>query len=381
MPNRILVTMSSQDTSFDSGSSDSSVSDLRRRRRDTRPRPWLTNSVLRGRSPSPSGADGSMDAPMLSEVTTVPLAPTLPPSVPVVPDREGAPSRDDNTKKERDSSRLSRAAAKAKTTVKALAKAAGSKIPRWVGLKGVASRKGSSPSIDGEDMAQGGGKPATSPTGTGETTSASRLPVRAKDSLVGRRPAAGQVRFNEPLGAHAVSTRDKGVGKRGTGGSRGAGGVGGRGLRGQGPAEPNQSCFGPEPIRTHRREYQLTSILKHRPGRSGEAPAAKAAAPTSSSSRWYNRGKKEKLGKKVFVLRRPTFQSPARCFPKTLYKGWVCDGCGLERCNCPATRAEGKSLHVNRVDWLVKQLQFGCDYLELSGGMWCGEMNDPLLDL
>ncbi|EXJ79822.1 hypothetical protein A1O3_08107 [Capronia epimyces CBS 606.96] len=352
----------SQDSISDSGSSDSGVSDLRRRMRDTRPRPWLNNSVLRRRSTatSSSGLDGGADAPALPESTTVPIVSDLPSSTTVL----GCGQSRDNTKKERDSSRLSRAAAKAATSIKALAKCAGSKIPQWVGLKGVLSRS-CPPPLDRDGVLGKGKSTAASPTRTGEKTFASRLPVRFKRSLAGRRPASQQVRLSQPQPLVA-STGGKGkeAGKRGTGGFWG---VLGR------HAEPDQSCFKPEPIRTHRREHQLTSILKHQGEHSGKGrPAAQPTTPASHDG-GRKPGVEEKPGKKVVVLEIPTFSTPARHWPRGLIKAWVCGGCRNETgCVCPATSRHADGLRLGGREWVKDQLHKGYDYLELSGGMLSG---------
>lgn len=105
----------------------SHIVDLRRRLRETRSRPWLTNSaLLRSTASPPPGLKGSEDAPSLPESTTVTIVSDQPPSTTGKCDPEE--QRRDSTMKERVYSCLSKA------------KAAGSKIPQWVGLGGVLSR-------------------------------------------------------------------------------------------------------------------------------------------------------------------------------------------------------------------------------------------------
>ncbi|KAK5468106.1 hypothetical protein LTS15_001080 [Exophiala xenobiotica] len=169
--------------------------DLRRRQRDTRFRPWLTNSVLRGRS---SGLDCSEDAPKLPESTTVAIVSDLPPSTTgkCVLEEQGA----DNTKKKEQAN-----------TCLSKASAAGSKIPQRVGLEGVLSRTCYPLALAG-DGARGKGKAtAVSPTVAGEKTFASRLPVRVKSSFAGGWPS--EVQPSNPLDAHAESSEGKEVGK------------------------------------------------------------------------------------------------------------------------------------------------------------------------
>ncbi|EXJ80576.1 hypothetical protein A1O1_08722 [Capronia coronata CBS 617.96] len=341
----------SQDSNSDAGSSDCSIGDLRRRQRDTRPRPWLTNSVLRRRSTATSSSDcvERVDAPAQSTSITVPIVSDLAPSTTV----SGEPRQ--NIKKERALSRLSSTVAKAATSVKALAKAAGSQIPQWAGLKDVMSGKSRSDSSpldrDGE---QGKGKTsAKSLKGTGGKTFASRLLVRLGKAFSGR----------------AATSRDKKVGKRGNGGCS-------RRLL-ERAAEAPQSCFRPEPIRSHRVERQLTSILKHRSERSGELKLAapSPAAPTSPRMGGLPvKMEKEKSAKKVVVLEKPPVVTPARHWPKDLIKTRVCGVCrDREVCRCrKAVEEVWYELSTTTDQWLEAQLQLGHDYLELSGGLLGG---------
>lgn len=352
----------SQDTCSDAGSSDSSISDLRRRQRDTRSRPWLTNSVLRRRSAAltSSGLNDSVDAPALSASTTVPIVSDLPPSTPVECDREEQCR--DSTKEERDSSRLSRTALKAATSVKAFAKAAGSKIPRWVGLKGILSRNCQPPPLD-RDGERGKDKTtAAFPTGTGEKTFASRLPLASRTRWLG----AGLLQRRYDLANLLLRMPRRPWTKRSA--TVGLGGVAtwrfGRG------AELRPSCFKPEPIKTHRCERQLTSILKHRPERSEEVMTL-PAPPTEPTS-------PGKLRKKVIVRSFPT-KTPHRHWPKTLIRAWYCEVCrDKSRCVCPEAVAEvhGEFKPTPGLQWLEEQLHLGNDYLELSGGVFGGAQFD-----
>ncbi|KAK5234822.1 hypothetical protein LTR96_003596 [Exophiala xenobiotica] len=286
--------------------------DLRRRQRDTRFRPWLTNSVLQGRS---SGLDGSEDAPELPESTTVAIVSDLPPSTTgkCVPEEQGA----DNTKKEQANTCLSKASA------------AGSKIPQWVGLEGVLSRTCYPLALAG-DGARGKGKAtAVSPTVTGEKTFASRLPVRVKSSFAGCWPS--EVQPSNPLDAHTESSEGKEVGTT----SEEEDVVekeeewfwGMYVLLHQGALKPIQNCFKPEPIKSHRTGRPGRSILKHRAELSDEAKVTTGASAGAESSK--------PVKKSVLITRHRPFTTPARhwgqgtlgmCFHKCCWRTY---------CNAP----------------------------------------------
>lgn len=280
-----LVTMREQVKSMDF--------DLRRRQRDTRFRPWLTNSVLRGRL---SGLDGSEDAPKLPESTTVAIVSDLPPSTTslCVPEEQAA----DNTKKEQANTCLSKASA------------AGSKIPQRVGLEGVLSRTCYPLALAGDGERGKGKSTAVSPTVTGEKTFASRLPVRVKSSFAGRWPS--KVQPSNPLDAHTESSEGKGVGKtseeedvvekekeEGEEWFEGMYVVGH-----QGALKLMQSCFKPEPIKSHRTGRPGRSILKHRAELSDEAKVTTGASPGAESSK--------PVKKSVLITRHQPFTTPAR---------------------------------------------------------------------
>lgn len=324
-----------------SASPDSSSFDLRRKQREARARPWLTNSILRGRSTtSSSGVNGSEDAPLLPAATTVTTAsdPLPPTTVLCASEKQGT----DIAEKEQAPACL----------FPTSAKAAGSKIPRLANLVAL-SRPCGSTSLDGEGDCGKSRTPATSPTVTGETTFASRIPIRVKTSFAGRRSASPQMRPSRTLVAHGGLPVDKKVGK-----VRGPEGY----LSGVLPNAPHamsiQSCINPEPIKTHRIEYALKSILKHRAETSEEMelppPSSAGNGVTSNPAK-----------KKVCVDVTPTFAAAA-CWPKGLFKTYSCMVCHYEACRCVYSPLQAHQ------DWLEHQLVLGHDYLKHSGGMLGG---------
>ena len=218
--------------------------DTRRALRDTRARPWLTNSVLRGPSTTVGAVKASEDAPLLSKTTS---------TVQVVADP-----------------------APLVTVNRVSEKLSASKIP-------VLSRRCQSISLDkggvrGKDIQTA--KPCTV---TGMATSASRIPVRSNVSSSGRRPAPlQQVRPSKPVVAYAGLPKDKKVGKDvGTGDRTRTGAIPAYGRHFE--EMSIRKCLNPEPIRTHRSDIRVRSILKHRAEPSGETD------PRRSRFRWPRR--------------------------------------------------------------------------------------------
>ncbi|KIW96898.1 uncharacterized protein Z519_02289 [Cladophialophora bantiana CBS 173.52] len=345
-----------------SSSSSSGSFDLRRSLRTARARPWLVNSVLRGRSTA-AGVKDSEVAPSLSATTTVTIVSDPPPTATVGFEPEKQSS--DNTTAE----------AKAATSVKAQAnaKAIGSKIPVPVRpvLHSPLSRLCGSISLDKEgDL--GKDKPtATSPTVTEEAASASRIPVRIKVLPSGPRPALEQVRLSEPLVAHAEIAVDKEAGnfkKRGT--------VGGfRPLVRRPEAMSIQSCINPEPIRSHRADLLVKSILKHRL----DLSETERTAPTSAGHGVTSAAPDQKKS----VTFAPTLKiTPARCWPKHIVPEWrcrECDNCGhLSWCRELVGAKLG--LQVTEV-WLKDQQIRGHDYLKHSGGFLSKRGSHPPMEL
>lgn len=314
-------------------SPDSSSFDSRRSQRETRSRPWLTNSILRGQSTadSSSGVNGSLDAPKLPVVTTVAIVP------------DPLPTETISCGPEKQRKNIT-------------------KIPRWVGLSALSQPCGSK-SLDGEGKCGKDKYPAISPIATGEF-SASRIPVSIGKSFAGRRSASPQIRPSEPPVGHAVSSTDNEVGKkRGTGGSRAMF----RFFRRKDTGAPIQSCFKAEPIKSHRLEVTLKPILKHRPERSEEASLAAPATSTSDGQGVTSQPIKEiKEAKKVRVISQ-TFPTPPRHWGPIGARLHQC--CGDVRCDCPG-EDRGKIYTVKK--WLEDQLLLGHDYLELSGGLLGG---------
>lgn len=106
---------------------------LRRHWRETRSRPWLTNSVLR--KAKRSETTSTLDAPKVVEVSQVTAA----------PESRACQSVSEASEKESGSTKgkLPKAVAKVATSVKTAARSAGSKIPVWVGFPRVFSRASS----------------------------------------------------------------------------------------------------------------------------------------------------------------------------------------------------------------------------------------------
>ncbi|EXJ71955.1 uncharacterized protein A1O5_04457 [Cladophialophora psammophila CBS 110553] len=345
-------------------SSSSGSFDLRRSLRTARARPWLVNSVLRGRSTA-AGVKDIEVAPSLSATTTVTIVSDSPPTATVGCEPEKQSS--DNTTAE----------AKAATSVKAQAnaKAMGSKIPVPVTpvLHSPLSRLCGSISLDKEgDL--GKDKPtATPPTVTKEAASASRIPVRIKVLPSEPRPALEQERPSKPLVAHAKIAVDKEAGnfkKRGT--------VGGgfHPLVRRPEAMSIQNCINPEPIRSHRADLLVKSILKHRLDLSEET---ERTAPTSAGHGVTSAAPDQKKT----VTFAPTLRiTPARCWPKHIVPEWrcrECDSCGhLSWCR----ELVGAKLGLQATEvWLKDQQIRGHDYLKHSGGFLSKQGSHPPTEL
>ncbi|OAP56913.1 hypothetical protein AYL99_09025 [Fonsecaea erecta] len=332
-------------------SSSSGRFDLRRSLRAARARPWLVNSVLRGRSTA-AGVKGVEDAPSSSATTTVIIV------------SDSALAATVSCDAEKQSLHNTTAEAKAATSVNAgsKAKVMGSRIPGPVTpvLHGtLSSRLCGSTTLDKEGDLRKDRTTATSLTITGGTASASRLPVRNKASHVGRRPALEQVRHSKHLVAHARNQVDKEAGN-----NKGIGGSGGcRQLVRRLEAMSIQSCINPEPIRSHRGDRLVKSILKHRVEPFEET---ERTAPTSAGQGVTSDNPAQK--KSVTFAPSPLI-TPARCWPKHIVPEWRCHQCGscghLPWCR----ELVGAKLGLQTSDvWLKDQQIRGYDYLRHSGG-------------
>lgn len=331
---------------------DSSKSDLRRRMRDTRARPWLTNSVIRRRSTTEtsSGPTASEDAPELSVGTTVTAVPA------------SLSSESDSGSSEKQSGNQPGKARTAEAKAKALAKSAGSKIPVWIGLSCAFSRC-SLHASDGEER-KTKDTTAAHPTVT-EDTPASRLPVRIWRSIAARRPAFSRVRRSNTPVAHAVVSRDKGAGKTQQGISA--------------RAALNQGGIGKEPLRATREGVKPRSILKHQAGSSGEAKPS----PLTS------------LGQGVKSAPKKTVMWQERLISSSVFckwdapLAWKCRRCRHsefqgERCECPKATAESQSHQRTIQEWLKIQLELGYDNVSYPVGVWTvagGKLRYELLTL
>ncbi|KAH0846735.1 hypothetical protein FOPE_12070 [Fonsecaea pedrosoi] len=342
----------SQPSSASSGSFD-----LRRSLRAARSRPWLVNSVLRGRSTAATGVKDCEDAPSSSATTSVTIVSDPAPTATASCGSEEQ-SSDDKTAAE----------AKAATSVKARAKvkAMGSLIPVPVtpvlnGMLSSSSRLCGSTTPGKEDDVRKDKTTAASRTVTGETASASRLPVRIKASLVGPRPAPEQVRLDKPLVAYAGRPVDKEAGKK-----RGTKGIGGgvfRPIVRRPEAMSIQRCINSEPIRSTRFDRPVKSILKHHVDLVGKTE------PTTPNSAGHGVTSGAPDQKKSVTFAPSLLITPARCWPKHIVPEWrcrQCDSCGhLSWCR----ELEGAKLGLQASDvWLEDQLIRGHDYLKQSGG-------------
>ncbi|KAI1626725.1 hypothetical protein EDD37DRAFT_620426 [Exophiala viscosa] len=325
------------------GEVNSSIFNLRRHLRETRSRPWLTNSALR-RSP-PSGLNGGEDAPSLSESTTVTLVSDQPPSTAGKCDPEE--QRTDSTKEEQVQPCLSQAKARA------------SKIPRWVGLKGVLSRICQPRPLAREGVLGKVKSTAISPTVTEEKTLASRLPVRIRRFFTGRRSASPQIRRSKTPVAYAGMSTDKGVGTSGLEGYMMT-----VTFRPKGTAKPKQSRQKPERIRAHRGRCLHPSILKHRVEVCAEA---KLGVPTD-----VGQGVKTDPAKSKKVRFSSALTSRIT-IPRDQLSSKVHKCCGRVECRrCPEDRPK----HLSGGAWLDAQAVLGYDYLKHSGGLFGNERHE-----
>ncbi|KAJ9647439.1 hypothetical protein H2204_000068 [Knufia peltigerae] len=330
--------------------------DLRRQARETRSRPWLTGSKLRGRSKasSSSGLTGSMDAPKLPENTTATIVSDLPPSQP----------------SSCDSGELW-AGSTIKKQAKALlskASAAVSRIPRWVGLKGGLSRSCQPRPLAGEGVHGKGKSSAVSPAVAGEKTFKSRLPVRVKKLVAMRRSASAQIRRSKALDANGGKPEDKGVGKS-TPVGRKASGVA------KGLAKRIQGIMKPKPLKAIRAVLPGRSALKHRadlPREAEQVQPAKEGIPSRPERKVRfvvsDGTKEEDEGPRAETAE---FRVPDDKYWKQ-YRQWGANQCcRQEVCICSRNRVRP----LSGEDWRHEQDQRGYDYLALSGGMFGGQMH------
>jgi hypothetical protein len=223
----------------------------------------------------------------------------------------------------------------------------------------------------GKGGVQGKAKSTAMPsTVTGMATSASRIPVRAKVSSVGLRLAPLQVRPSKALGATAGLRVGKEVGnKRGTGGSAAA--------ISRPMPEPEemsiQKCINPKPIRTHRSDIVVRSILKHRAKPSDDTDARRPLSSPGNGVTSNPAEKKSVTWPDVYAI--PT---PARPWPREEIPCWecrLCKGCGHAGW-CPSLI--GVTRGPQEIDvWLREQRARGYDYLEHSGGFLSSRDHDP----
>ena len=319
---------------------DSSNSDSRRRMREARVRPWLTNSVLCRRSPTEpsSGPAKSEDAPKLSVGTIVT-------AVPASLSSESVPGSSEK-QSGKEPGKPSKAVAKAK----ALARSAGSKIPVWTGLSCALSRC-SLQASDGEERSTKD-TTAAHPKVTKDTP-ASRLPVRVWRSFTARRPATRQVRCSNTPDAHAAVYGDKGAGKTQ------------QNLRSA--AKRNLVSVSEEPLRGARDGVKPRSILKHRSEDQGDA---KPAPVTSLGQGVKSEPKKTVMWPdKLITAYLPSPGMPPLAFTCTRCKGtkvfdfvqkeWQAHDGG--QCICRGSVFEADTLRTSLQDWLKNQLALGYD--------------------
>ena len=306
--------------------------DSRKASRDARVRPWLTNSVLRGHSPV-VGVAVCKDAPLQLETTTVTIV------------TDPAPTAIDQRVSEKQSA---------------------SKIP-------VLSRRCQSVPSDKVGVQGKDKQTATPSTPTGMATSASRIPVRINSSLAGRRPAPLQVRPSEPVLAHAGLPADKEVGKK-----RGTGGLTVRTVIVSPPAAMSiQKCINLEPIRSHRSDIRVKSILKHRAKPSEETSTR---CPLDSTGQGVTPEPGQK--KSVTFTDELEVHTLARPWPMDFVPSWtcrVCDGLG-HKVWCVTLKAD-RRFSQDIDNWLAEQGARGHNYLESSGGFLSCRGLDPLVPI
>lgn len=321
-------------------SSSSSAADFRRRLRDARPRPWLTNSVLRERGSS--GATSALDAPKVVVVPSV-ASPESPSPVLAASEK----------KCEIRQGKLPRAVAKVATSVKAAARSAGSKIPIWVGLSCVFSRS----SIQAPDSVEvvKMESAAVVPAATGELTR-SRLPVSVKKSS-GVRRVFGRDRRASLRNAFTrrSGTREQAAGKIGS-------------VAGKSPpslfapfkkANKDTGDLSKAPASSHRSGSTPRSILAGK----GESHVEIKALPETSSG--Y--GVMSKPKKTVRWCAKIKTCTPPRPCKGPLSEANSC--CGEFECrDCEDDRPE----ELSGSAWVEEQLALGYDYLKWSDGMLKG---------
>ncbi len=334
------------------------------RSREARARPWLNNSVLRGRS-AVAGVRVSKDAPLLScSPLSLPLSlvssPALPVSVPRV-----------------------------------LVSPSASKIPVLV-------RRGVATSMGKEGVREKVKSLALS-------SPVSRIPVRVKDLSAGCRPVSVQVRPSGPLVAQAGVPLAKAVDKVvassvssggppelssaemrarasalfasltaaapvGSGGSSGCSApVSCRKIVGE--RMSIRRCINPMPIRSHRLGQPVKSILKLRVRPVDETdprcltlPAGHGVIPDPVAR------------KSVTIDFLP--DTPARAWTGADAPGWRCSLCGGDRHRDGCARhQEDLPSQLSGEEWLKYQLERGYDYLAMSGGLLSTTGYDPLARL
>ncbi|EXJ62925.1 hypothetical protein A1O7_03368 [Cladophialophora yegresii CBS 114405] len=304
--------------------------DSRKSSRASRARPWLANSILRRQSAA-TGVKGCEGAPSQPKATTVTLGSGPAPPV---------------------------------TVERVAVKQSASKIPILV-------RRCGSASLGKGGVQEKAKSPATPSTVTGMATSASRIPVRTKLPSAGPRLAPQQVRTSKALGAAAGLPAGKEVGNK-----RGTGGVSAVAVSRPNP-EPEamsiQKCINPEPIRTHRSDIAVRSILKHRAKPSEEIDPQRPLDSRGNGVKSNPAEKKSVTWPEVYAI--PT---PARPWPKEAVPAWrcrLCRECG-HRGWCPTLI--GVTACSQEIDvWLREQRARGYDYLEHSGGFLSSRDHDP----
>ncbi|KIW12467.1 hypothetical protein PV08_09744 [Exophiala spinifera] len=323
---------------------------LRRQARETRSRPWLTGSKLRGRSSS--GLNGSKDAPKLPESTTAAIVTDQPPSQTGKCDQEGLWAG--RTIKEQAKAVLSKASA------------AVSKIPRWVGLRGGVSRPCKPQPLAGEGVL-GKDKPiAMSPTVAGETTTKSRLPVRVKKFVAMRRSVSVQMRRSKAPDANGGKHEDKVVGKKTS--------LDQKSGEAKGPAKRTQGSMKPKPLKL-RVVLPGRSILKHRadlPGETEQVQPAEEGVPSQPKRKvHFSYPDGEPMDDTVKPQPSAEFSVPDDRHWKK-YRQWSANRCCRQvMCVCSGNRV----YPPDGEDWRFEQDQRGYDYLALSGGIFGGELH------
>lgn len=328
---------------------------LRREARETRSRPWLTGSKLRGRSKasSSSGLDGSADAPNLPESTTATIVSDPPPSQTGL--CESVELWAGITIKKQAKAVLSKASA------------AVSKIPRWVGLRGGLSRPCQPRPLAGEGVRGKVNSTAVSPTVAGETTFKSRLPVCVKKLVAMRRSASPQIRRSKALVAHGGKHGDEGVGKKIS--------IDQKSGVAKGLAKQIRGSMKPKPLKHTRVVPPGRSILKHRadlPEEAEQVQPAKEGIPSQPERKVrFAFPDGEPMDDTVPPRPSAEFFVPDDKHWKQ-YRQWSANRCcRQDRCVCSGNRVYAP----DGEDWRHEQDQRGYDYLALSGGMFGGKQH------